>query len=204
MTHSYRAMAASAALGVAPQATPSAILCASRRSGAWCKESRPRLWLVAAGVLGQAADADDALHEAAIIGLGKFHTFSPGTNFEAWMAQITRLTALNLLRKRSKHRGAVAPDDVPESLAPQMSGQSQGAANAEEWTQQLHDALALLGETARVCLLLRVVGGLSYASIAAILDIPEGTAMSHVHRATKHLRATMTAPDLNTHGGRTP
>ncbi|MBT8484154.1 MAG: RNA polymerase sigma factor, partial [Phycisphaerae bacterium] len=49
-------------------------------------------------------------------------------------------------------------------------------------------ALDGLEETARACLLLRTVVDLPYKEIARALDVPEGTAMSHVHRARRVLR----------------
>ena len=49
-------------------------------------------------------------------------------------------------------------------------------------------ALEELSEEARCCLLLRIVEDLAYSEIAQLLAIPEGTAMSHVHRAKATLR----------------
>ena len=54
----------------------------------------------------------------------------------------------------------------------------------DEWLQ----ALRQLSEVARCCLLLRVIGGASYIRISQQLEIPEGTAMSHVHRSKQLLR----------------
>jgi RNA polymerase sigma-70 factor (ECF subfamily) len=45
-----------------------------------------------------------------------------------------------------------------------------------------------LDEIPRTCLVLRVVHGLAYSEISSALDIPEGTAMSHVHRSRLALR----------------
>ena len=44
-----------------------------------------------------------------------------------------------------------------------------------------------LHETQRTCLLLRTVLDLPYREIGKMLDIPNGTAMSHVHRARQQL-----------------
>ena len=44
-----------------------------------------------------------------------------------------------------------------------------------------------LHETQRTCLLLRTVLELPYREIGMMLDIPKGTAMSHVHRARQQL-----------------
>ncbi|MEM9453281.1 MAG: RNA polymerase sigma factor [Myxococcota bacterium] len=54
-------------------------------------------------------------------------------------------------------------------------------------------ALDQLGDTARACLLLRTVMDLDYREIGEILGIPEGTAMSHVHRARTRMRRTLGA-----------
>jgi DNA-directed RNA polymerase specialized sigma24 family protein len=37
-------------------------------------------------------------------------------------------------------------------------------------------------------LLLRTIEQMEYSEISKVLQIPEGTAMSHVHRARQHLR----------------
>ena len=50
------------------------------------------------------------------------------------------------------------------------------------------NGLEALGEVPRACLLLSTLRELSYGEIAALLTIPEGTAMSHVHRARLVLR----------------
>ncbi len=161
------------------------------------ESARSKLWLVAAAVMGQAADADDVVQEASLVGVAKFGEFAPGTNFEAWMAQITRLTALNMLRRRDRHRGPGAVD----LQSVQHAATTQAHAMERELSPAIRQALGNLDETARLCVLLRVVGELPYANIAAILDIPEGTAMSHVHRATRSLRAVAGRAEKNSLGG---
>ena len=59
--------------------------------------------------------------------------------------------------------------------------------------KQVHDALAELGEMPRASFLLRTLMGLSYKEISELLDIPEGTAMSHVHRSRATLRTLLEA-----------
>ena len=48
-------------------------------------------------------------------------------------------------------------------------------------------------ETARACLLLRTLQDMPYREIALALDIAEGTAMSHVHRARMAMRERLAA-----------
>jgi RNA polymerase sigma-70 factor (ECF subfamily) len=65
-------------------------------------------------------------------------------------------------------------------------------------------ALHSLGETARCCLLLRTIEQMPYAQIAQLLEIPEGTAMSHVHRSRMTLRGQLadTRPAETLHASR--
>ena len=53
---------------------------------------------------------------------------------------------------------------------------------------------------ARACLLLRAVQDLDYSELSRLLGIPEGTAMSHVHRARNALRRALA--DRGTEGER--
>ena len=62
-------------------------------------------------------------------------------------------------------------------------------------------ALNTLGETARACLLLRTILDLSYRELAETLEIPEGTAMSHVHRARAAMRKALDPANSSARGG---
>lgn len=166
---------------------------AERLSGAY-----QRLWLVAAAVTGDRTEAEDIVQEAALVALRKLNDFTAGTNFTAWMSQIVRLTALNHVRKSSRHNTlATDPHALDRaSAAPRASSEpasavtSQGhlAPQQRDFDDEMLAALASIGEMPRACLLLRTVQQLSYTEIAATLDIPAGTAMSHVHRARQALR----------------
>jgi RNA polymerase sigma-70 factor (ECF subfamily) len=52
-------------------------------------------------------------------------------------------------------------------------------------------ALAELPENWRMIVYYRVVEGLSYAEIAKVLDIPDGSVMSGLHRGKKMLRTLL-------------
>ena len=55
--------------------------------------------------------------------------------------------------------------------------------------------LNALEETPRICLLLRTLRNMPYKEIALALGIPEGTAMSHVHRARAAMRKSIDSSD---------
>jgi RNA polymerase sigma-70 factor (ECF subfamily) len=165
---------------------------AARFQAAW-----PTLWCVAAAVLGDRVGADDVLQEAALVALGKLSQFDPNTNFTAWMGRIVRYIALNHARRRIKTTTAsidpssmeIAAHDVNvRSDQPILNGRGELSVGQQSFDDRVLAALGSLDETARACLLLRTVLDMPYREISRALDIAEGTAMSHVHRARTALR----------------
>ncbi|MFG0328362.1 MAG: RNA polymerase sigma factor [Phycisphaerales bacterium] len=158
------------------------------------------LWLIAVGVTGDRTLAEDVVQEAAIVGLEKIDRFQPGSSFVAWMGQTVRFVALNMARKERKQFEAVResgrrPERRSDSLAEwstprgiRLTQEVDLPEDQRSFDDRLMGALDEMSETARACLLLRTIEDLPYSEIARILDIPEGTAMSHVHRARRSLR----------------
>ena len=163
------------------------------------EESFRTLWLIAMSIVGDPLAAEDVVQEAALLALGKLGQFEPGTNFRAWMAQMVRYVALNDARKRKRQR--VSPIDLHvenASLAQAERGSDlklgrRGELPADQtyFDDQVMAALESISEVARACLLLRTLEQMEYSEISRVLQIPEGTAMSHVHRARQHLRSQL-------------
>jgi RNA polymerase sigma-70 factor (ECF subfamily) len=160
------------------------------------------LWCIAAAVVGDRSAADDVLQESAMIALGKLNQFDPDTNFLAWMARIVRFVALNHGRRRQASSAAVDPqslEGMPDRRAaiPQhvqshaLNGRGELTEDQDTFDDHVLNALSGLEHNARACLLLRVVLDMPYREIARALDMAEGTAMSHVHRARAALRETL-------------
>jgi RNA polymerase sigma-70 factor (ECF subfamily) len=143
-------------------------------------------WAIAAAIVRDSEEAHDVVQEAAMTALGKIDEFDPATDFVAWAGQIVRYTALNELRRRKRERTRV------ETVAREI-----GDAVAEPRPADAAVATALddLDEAARACVLMRVVTGMSYGEISKALGIPEGTAMSHVHRSRLRMRDAVVAKE---------
>jgi len=160
--------------------------------------ARQTLWHIAAAVLSDRSGADDVLQEAAVIALGKLSQFDAQTNFTAWMGRIVRFVALNHARRRVKSTAAAAVDPHalesaaagPERLpAPVvLNGRGELMDGRENFDDHVLAALTILDDNARACLLLRTLMDMPYREISQALDIAEGTAMSHVHRARAIMR----------------
>jgi len=174
---------------------------------------------VAAAVLCRRDGAEDVLQEALVTALGRLNSFqhdepspAPGAstssargqesgNLFAWLSQIVRYTALN--HRRRDHRRRVAPLDGAEPRAQadvdraSLSARGQLRNDQVQFDDEIMVALEQLEETPRACLLLRATLDLPYREIALALNIPEGTAMSHVHRARRAMANHLitSAPD---------
>jgi len=166
-------------------------------------------WLVAAGVLGSRSHADDVVQEAGLIALSKLDQFPAGGNFPAWMSAIVRHVALNTARKEHRRRTSridgeagepAAPPDAPPPDAGRVSPSGRLPGDQEFFDDRIMHALSSMSEIARTCLLLRTIEDLEYSEISRLLEIPENTAMSHVHRARQYLRQRLadgSAPGVN-------
>jgi RNA polymerase sigma-70 factor (ECF subfamily) len=162
------------------------------------KASFRTLWLVAVGITGDRGGAEDVVQEAALLALGKLDQFEPGTNFRAWMAQMVRYVALNHARKRQKHRASALGPELeetgslasshPKESALRLGRHGELPADQAFFDDHVTKALNSVSDIARACLLLRTIEQMEYSEISKVLQIPEGTAMSHVHRARQHLR----------------
>ncbi|MFO0833122.1 MAG: RNA polymerase sigma factor [Phycisphaerales bacterium] len=172
-------------------------------------EEHSRLfWCIAAGVLGDRSRASDVVQEAAVVGLTRISQFEAGTSFQAWMGQIVRFVALNEARK-------MKPQSAEDGVLGAIAGRAQAAASSpvdrlsgqlragqEAFDDDVARALRGLDETARACLLMKTVLDLPYARIGEALGIPEGTAMSHVHRSRAAMRASLAGVSVQRGGAR--
>lgn len=166
--------------------------------GARLQEHARTLWCIAVGVTSDRTAAEDLVQEAAVVALGKLHEFDADTNFTAWMGQIVRYLALNERRRKGREREALADSSFAAAVEPnplkpatrQGGVSSKGELRTDQalFDDELAEAVRSLDEMPRSCILLRIVMDLSYKDISQVLSIPEGTAMSHVHRARRALR----------------
>ena len=116
----------------------------------------------------------------------------------AWLAGIVRHCALNHRRKTKGRRTYPAdPSDLAQfsegtateaAVSPIRPDSGELLSDQACFDDEVLRALQELSGEARCCLLLRTVQKLSYAEIAELLQIPEGTATSHVYRSKQVLR----------------
>lgn len=180
-THNIAPAQGEGAGGVGTRLTP-------EQFAARLQECHRTVWTIAVSIVGEPSLADDMVQEAAAVALTKLREFDPATSFHAWFGQVVRFVALNEGRKRRRTRaeGEARLESTPSKPDPPGD---------QSFDLRVRAALESLGEVPRTCLLMRTLHGMSFSQIASALDIPEGTAMSHVHRARAALRERLGSMD---------
>ena len=129
-------------------------------------------------LVGNHADAEDAVQEALWKGYRGLPGYDRERPFKGWWFAIVRNCCLDLLRQRR-----AGPQTVPVEHAHQVAARNTDAA------EPLREALARLTPLQREILELRYFGGCSYAELSEALAIPQGTVMSRLHAARQALAA---------------
>lgn len=139
------------------------------------------------------ADAEDLVQDTYLKAFRAADTFRPGSNLRAWLFTILHNAARN--RARDRARDTVTVDsEVVEQAADVATYITAGPVDTPEGlllrsalAPELQAAIDALPETFRQAVWLRDVEEFSYAEIAAMLDIPQGTVMSRISRGRRML-----------------
>jgi RNA polymerase sigma-70 factor (ECF subfamily) len=145
-------------------------------------------------------DVEDALHDTLLAVWEKRAKFNPQGNAVAWLWVIGRNGAVNILRRRSRHRAASLHDREGHLIADVAIDRAHPAAlasNSEERRQMRHTvarALRSVEPRVRRAWRLRFRKGQPYAAIARRLGVPQGTIATWLHRFKQGLRRAAVPP----------
>lgn len=146
-----------------------------------------RVYSLALRSTGSEADAADITQEVFLRAYRSLDTFRGESGFSTWLYRITVNLCVDLARKNNP---AESLDDEQALEAPETRGayQPETALANSELRRELDAALSLVSEEHRKIVILRDVAGMSYADIAAALELEEGTVKSRLARARAALR----------------
>jgi RNA polymerase sigma-70 factor (ECF subfamily) len=142
----------------------------------------------------RAADAEDLVQDTYLKAFRAAHQFTPGTNLKAWLFTILH----NTFRNARRHDGR-NPVEVDSEAVERAVSDAPGAQSPEQLLTRatldvdLQAALDALPEAFRQAVWLRDVEELTYAEMAAVLDVPIGTVMSRISRGRRALFAGLQA-----------
>ena len=149
-------------------------------------------------MLGNAADAEDAVQDALFAAYTHLHQFRGQAKISTWLTTIVLNCARLQLRRRPGHvqvsldesTGGLQPGSVAERL-PDHRPNPEDEYRGSELNTRLTHLHHQLSPTLRRTYQLRDVDGLSIRETARILGVPTGTVKAQSSRARKRLKELM-------------
>jgi RNA polymerase sigma-70 factor (ECF subfamily) len=156
--------------------------------------SSPSFYRCALRLLGNRADAEDAVQEALLAAHKHLHQFKGQSQMSTWLTTIVCNCARMQLRKRPRQIHLSLDDQIGEEHKYSVSERladlrpnPEDAYRNSELTSRLRKFTALLSPTLRRTFQLRVMSGLSIFETAQILGLPLGTVKAQLARARTKL-----------------
>jgi RNA polymerase sigma-70 factor (ECF subfamily) len=154
------------------------------------RHERP-VFRLALRMLGNREEAEDVTQEALLSLHRHGHSFRRESRFSTFVYRVAANAALNRRRTlgRSRARERLLAErqsggiDLPSS--PRDPGDAAAGAQAQARVQE---ALQELPPDLRLAVVLYDIEGMPYGEIARVLEVPEGTVKSRIHRARHALR----------------
>jgi RNA polymerase sigma-70 factor, ECF subfamily len=158
----------------------------------------PSLYRGAYRLLGNAADAEDAVQDALLAAYTHLDQFRGKSKMSTWLGAIVHNSARMQLRKRLRHVHVSLDEQVGETvehsalqrLSDRSPSPEHECGNAELRIRLTHFQ-SQLTPTLRKAFQLRDIDGLSIREAARILGVPLGTVKAQSARARKKLRQLM-------------
>lgn len=155
-----------------------------------------RVYTLALRSTGSEHDAADITQEVFLRAWRNLDSFRGDSSLSTWLYRVTANLCVDLARKKTGEGASASIDDEESPAAavadPVRMNRPEEAAENNELRHELQYALSQLSEEHRRIVILRDVGGLSYADIARTLGLEEGTVKSRLARARAALRRILT------------
>ena len=147
-----------------------------------------RAYRIALAILRTGTEAEDAVQESFLTAFRSLGKLKEGERFPAWLGRIVASRAYDLARRKGRERRTA------ERCAEALRGDPPGREGAEA-LMDLEGALARLGETHRLVILLHYAEEASTDEIAALLGRPPGTVRRLLSEAYRLLRLYLRSDD---------
>lgn len=149
---------------------------------------------VAYRLLGNEADALDAVQDAFVKALTHLRGFEGRSSFKTWLLRVVSNTALDLGRRRGRRESLSFDALWPvqrEAIEPLVGDAAGRDLERVDLRRLLHEALDQLSPMQRQTFVLYAEAGLTYREVAGTLNVSVGTVMSRLFYARQKLRVLL-------------
>jgi RNA polymerase sigma-70 factor, ECF subfamily len=170
----------------------------SEKFGQILSSGLPSLYRGAYRLLGNAADAEDAVQDALLAAYTHLDQFRGQSKMSTWLVAIVHNSARMQLRRRLRHvhipldepTGELEEHSTLQRLPDRRPSPEDDCRNTE-LSRRLTHCQSQLTPTLRKAFQLREIDGLSIRETARVLGVPLGTVKAQSARARKKLRHLM-------------
>jgi RNA polymerase sigma-70 factor, ECF subfamily len=151
----------------------------------------PRVRRLAAYLLDDPQDAEDAAQEALAKVLTRIDQFRGESRFATWLYSLVTNTCRDLgeRQRRRRHQPLEAAPEIASALGP------HDLACQREQRAELAREMGGLSHDQRHVMVMKDVLALSYEEIAEVLEMPVGTVKCHAHRGRARMRRALGPAD---------
>jgi RNA polymerase sigma-70 factor (ECF subfamily) len=145
-------------------------------------------------ISGRLEDAEDLTQETFLRALESIGTFRLQAGFYTWLFRIAVNVSISHRRRKERMPRLSLCSGEGQYAADKIASDERGGDDpsarltALERQQLVQDGLDSLDDDDRTIIVLRDLEGFDYRQIAEILEVPEGTVKSRLHRARMELR----------------
>ena len=143
------------------------------------------------------ADAEDLLQDTLLNAYTGFHTFQDGTNPKAWLFRIlynrwvSTYRRSSAVQRRSRSRRSAKGTRLGAARLPARPRSAEAAVLEALPDSQIKRPCAICRMAFGTAMYYACIHGYTYAETAAMMNIPQGTAMSRASRASQRLRIAL-------------
>lgn len=154
------------------------------------RRHRQVAYRVAHRLLGNEADALDAVQDGFVKALTHLPKFQGRSSFKTWLLRVVSNAALDLGRQRGR-RDALIEEALERRLEPPLDAAPDRGLELDDLRRKLQHALDQLPPAQRQTFVLHAEADLSYREVAETLGISIGTVMSRLFYARQRLRTLL-------------